>query len=188
MKDNGFVVEVIGVRKAPGGEIRHYLAPDRPALTAGSAVTCLLDAERRVLHARHHTAGHLISNVVEKLDPSLKAVKCHAFPQESYVEFLAGTSATAPNATLLQARVSEVIAIGRETKVFDISAEDFERSFYRLPYDIPGKGSLRVVQIGEYSPVPCGGTHLRNIAEIGSVTIGKTVVKKGIARVSYALP
>jgi alanyl-tRNA synthetase len=138
-----------------------------------------------MLNARYHTAGHLVSNIVEEVEPSLKAVKCHAFPKESYVEF--PLVATVPDSSVVQNRLIEVIKGGIETKIFDISAEDFERSFYKLPYDIPGREAFRVMQIGTYPPVPCGGTHLKNISEVGNINV-KIASKKGIVRVSYLLP
>jgi alanyl-tRNA synthetase len=137
-----------------------------------------------MLASKYHTAGHLVSSVVEEIAPSLKATKCHAFPGEAYVEF--PQVSPVPDALSIQNRLSEIQKLGAETKTFDISAEDFEKIFYRLPYNIPGRQTFRVLQIGEYPPVPCGGTHVKNTSEIGDITI-KVNSRKGTIKVSYSL-
>jgi alanyl-tRNA synthetase len=58
-----------------GDEIRHYIEPVQNLLQnlpGNSTVKCILDRDRRLLNARHHTAGHLLGNIVEKLHPNLK--------------------------------------------------------------------------------------------------------------------
>ena len=47
---------------------------------------------------------------------------------------------------------------------------------------------LRVIALGEYDTVPCGGTHLRNTAEIGRLRITERRSKgKETDRVTYVL-
>ena len=41
-----------------------------------------------------------------------------------------------------------------------------------------GKGNVRLLDIADVDLQPCGGTHLRSTAEVGSIRIGK-VEKKG---------
>jgi alanyl-tRNA synthetase len=46
---------------------------------------------------------------------------------------------------------------------------------------------FRVLQIGDYKPVPCGGTHLSNANEIGSILIKKVKTKDGVLKISYEI-
>lgn len=43
------------------------------------------------------------------------------------------------------------------------------------------------MQIGDLPPVPCGGTHLKNLQEVGEIKIGKIKAKNGITRITYEL-
>ncbi len=43
------------------------------------------------------------------------------------------------------------------------------------------------IQIGEFLPIPCGGTHVGSIKEIGEIKIPKYSVKDNVLRVSYSL-
>ena len=38
-----------------------------------------------------------------------------------------------------------------------------------------------------YKGVPCGGTHVKNVAEIGLMTIRKVNHRKGNTKISYAI-
>jgi len=44
--------------------------------------------------------------------------------------------------------------------------------------------TARVVMYGDFS-VPCGGTHVANLKDIGRLTIRKVSHKKGLIRVAY---
>jgi alanyl-tRNA synthetase len=185
--DHGIVdnLQIVAVKKASTGEIFHYYDTGVPDILPDSVVKCVIDKDRRMLNAKYHTAGHLVSSVVEEMNSSLKATKCHAFPGEAYVEF--PQASAEPDVAIIQNRLSEVLKIGAETKIFDISAEDFEKSFYKLPYDIPDRQTFRVLQIGIYPPVPCGGTHVKNISEVEDITV-RVNSRKGVIKVSYSLP
>ena len=167
-------------------EIRHYIAEDiniRDHLK-NCDVRCSVDQERRILNARYHTAGHLLGNVVEKLLPNLKAQKCHAFPREAYLEFRGDGI---PNEGSLYDTLQNIIDQNLVTKIFEIDRDTFESTYYRLPYKIPGNKKFRAVQIGDFPPIPCGGTHLASTKEIGGIILGKIKSKNGILKISFGI-
>jgi alanyl-tRNA synthetase len=41
------------------------------------------------------------------------------------------------------------------------------------------------MQIGEYAPVPCGGTHVATLAEIDGISIRKISTKNDRTKISY---
>jgi alanyl-tRNA synthetase len=178
-------IQITSVRTVDG-EIRHYgIVPDN---TLGE-VTCKIDAERRLLNAKYHTAGHLLAGCLEESFPWLVATKCHAFPGEAYVEFSAENShqqneliAEFQQQTI-QKLVNNAIRQNITTKVFEIDKHTFEKRYYKINYQITD--AFRVLQIGNYKPVPCGGTHLFSTAEIGCIMI-KRVKLKGL-KVSYEI-
>jgi len=53
-----------------------------------------------------------------------------------------------------------------------------------IPDYLPTGKPARVVLFGDRG-IPCGGTHINNLKEIGNMTITKVKLKKGILRVSY---
>jgi alanyl-tRNA synthetase len=178
---DGFTLSVHQVRLAET-EIRHYIVGDQPSFSVPVPVTIQIDRERRMMNARYHTAAHLLGNVVETMVPTLKAVKGHSFPGESYVEFM-GASAIDPDG--INQAMAKAINDNLSTRTFDMDAATFERLYYKLPYETPGNKAFRAMQIGDYPPVPCGGTHLQAIGEIGIAQATKVKVKDGTVKISY---
>jgi len=184
IRGDSFVCDVVQVRQAVEG-ICHYCADGVPDAPVGTEVTCVVDEERRMLNARCHTAAHLLGNVVDRLHPALRAVKSHSFPGEAYVEF-AGEGT--PDVTALADALRGAIDAGLSVKTFETDAASFQRDYYTLPYHIPADKHFRAVQIGDYPPVPCGGTHLADIKEIGELLPTAVKNKKGMLRIAYHLP
>jgi alanyl-tRNA synthetase len=189
--DHGIIVEenfeytIDNVRQV-NDEIRHYIADDLNAkdLPKNCAVKCFIDKDRRLLNARYHTAGHLLGNIVEELYPNLKAQKCHAFPGEAYIEFRGNEI---PSEELLRESLQNAITKNLATKIFEIDCDAFESTYYKLPYEIPGNKKFRVMQIGDYPPIPCGGTHLASTSEIVEIILSKMKVKNRILKISFGV-
>jgi Ser-tRNA(Ala) deacylase AlaX len=57
-------------------QIRHYSTQDCKELL-GKSPKLIIDYEKRLLHAKLHTSGHLISNIIERDHPKYKAIKGH---------------------------------------------------------------------------------------------------------------
>jgi alanyl-tRNA synthetase len=87
----------------------------------------------------------------------------------------------------IQELVNQLIQQKIQTKVFEIDLSSFENKYYKLPYPVPANKPFRVLQIGDYKPVPCGGTHLSNTSEIGSILIKKVKTKDGVLKISYEI-
>jgi alanyl-tRNA synthetase len=183
---DNFEYAVSNVRQV-GEEIRHYVELSQSLVQnhlKNSAVKCVVDKDKRLLNARYHTAGHLLGNVVEELRPNLKAQKCHAFPGEAHIEF-SGTEI--PSEQLLSEKLRNVIAENLQTKIFEMNRREFESTWYKLPYEIPENKKFRVMQIGNYPPIPCGGTHITLLNEIGEITLSKIKSKNGILKISFGV-
>lgn len=186
MIGSGFEYTVHDVRQI-GEEIRHYIDLPQNSMQdfqGNCVVKCIIDQDRRLLNARYHTAGHLLGNIVEKLCPNLKAQKCHAFPGESYIEF---QGKEMPNEPLLSETLKNVMAKNLQTKIFEMDRRQFESTYYKLPYEIPETKKFRIVQIGNYPPIPCGGTHVISLAEIGEILLKKMKQKNGILKISFGV-
>ncbi|MDF2965080.1 MAG: putative metal-dependent hydrolase [Rickettsiaceae bacterium] len=163
-------------------QIRHYITPIAHDNLVKLKAQCFVNPEIRILNARYHTAAHLLGNVVENLNPRIKAFKGHSFPREAYVEF---EGDEAVDLTDIQNAVNTALDKNFRIKIFEIDGLSFEQKFYKLPYKIPENNNFRAMQIGDMLPVPCGGTHLSSTADIGNITISKIKSKNNILRISY---
>ena len=179
LEDN--IAVPISFVKQFGDEIRHYTNELLGETYLRSTVTCRADQERRQLNAQYHTAGHFLSHIVETWYPTLVATKGHSFPREAYLEFSGDEKI---DLEVLTNAINSEIQNKRLTKSFEILPSEFEEQFYKIPYPIPEHKAFRVLQIGDYPPIPCGGTHLLNIDEIKSIVVRKIGYKNNIVKVS----
>lgn len=149
------------------GEVFHYLDQTAP-FTAGQRVHARIDPDWRQLQSRWHSAGHLLAALLESSFPGLKAVAGHHWPGEARIE---ATGASFPDPAIVQAGL-------------DLAVK--EAITQNLPVKIAGDPlNSRAIQIGDYPPVPCGGTHPTGTAEIGVVRVRGVKIKGGRMRLSY---
>ena len=159
--DNG-IVHHIGFFKIGKFEVREN-------------VMCEVDKEKRKIHTRLHSIGHLIDIVVKELKLDWKSTKGYHFPQGAYSEYRGNMKGkdTTDIIRQLENKSNEVVGRNIETKI------EFSTSHTQ-----DGK-PLRIIYYGDFG-VPCGGTHVKNLKDISSVTIRKVKQDKDIIRVSYA--
>lgn len=150
---------VLRVLQEPG-RIVHYLDSAVPLGRARASV----DGERRTLHARLHSAGHLIGHYGES--QGWEPQKAHHWPGESRVSFTRGA--------LAQAFTVEEIQTVLTTWITD-----------DLPRHVQLDGDQRSVGFGGQTVYPCGGTHVRSTAAIGPVEVLSVKEKKGVLSISY---
>ncbi|MDN0085587.1 alanyl-tRNA editing protein [Crenobacter sp. SG2305] len=143
-----------------GDEIRHQI--DAPVAT-GSA-TIRIDADRRQLHTRLHSAGHLIGYLGQTMGH--RPVQAHHRPGESKVTFLLEPGAAPFDAGWLEAALAELVAAD-------------------LPRVVTLSDAMRTIGFGQLPAFPCGGTHVARLSAIGTVRIGAVREKKGLLTVSY---
>ncbi|MGR3967069.1 alanyl-tRNA editing protein [Pseudomonas sp. 910_23] len=143
-------------------QVVHYV--DRP-LEPGPVIA-RVDAQRRALHSRLHSAGHLIGNAGERL--GWMPIKAHHWPGEGKITFIRGQSAQDMDAQTLQQWVNQWIAA------------DYPR---HMTLD----EGTREVGFGELPAYACGGTHVQALSELGQVTILALSEKNGALSVRYEI-
>jgi Ser-tRNA(Ala) deacylase AlaX len=151
------------------GEIVHYGQFESGKFIPGDQVQCEVDADRRSLNTRNHSAGHLIDLALKTMEvTNLEPAKGYHFPEGPYVEY-EGVVEDPELASKLEATCNKLIAENRKTRVQMMEGAESTR---------------RMVFYGAYG-VPCGGTHVNELSEIGRIEIRKVKSKKGITKVKY---
>ena len=160
---------------AAKSEIAHVPAAGAPALSVGDAVSAAIDWDRRHARMRMHTALHLLS-----------AVLPYAVTGGSVGEAESRLDFDIPEAGLdkdaIAAKVNEMIASGAAVSDRWISDAELEANpglVKTMSVKPPmGTGRVRLIEIAGLDLQPCGGTHVRNVAEIGPVRVTQ-IEKKG---------
>ena len=171
-------IEVRAASYGDGGAILHHIARGCGQFKPGDAVRASIDWERRHRIMRMHTALHLLSVVLPfpvtgGAIGSAKSRLDFNMPEAPDRERLAAD---------LNALVEEDFPVG-ETWIDEeelLARPELVKTVGARPP--AGAGRIRLVRIGrEEAPVdlqPCGGTHVRSTAEIGTLQLGK-LEKKG---------
>lgn len=163
--DRGWIGNLEGV-PVRGEDGLVYLATAEPTgLDAGDVLRARVDAETRLLHAALHTAGHVVDGVARGLGWTW-AGNNH-FPGQARIEF---TALDGLDLTDAAERIQTGVDAG-------IAAD--------LAVSASKRDGLRVVRIGDLHEAPCGGTHVRSLADLATVSVSGVKVKKGRIRVSY---
>lgn len=161
--DTGWIgaARVLQVLQA-GQQIIHVI--DAPA--AKGPCVLRVDAERRMHHARLHTAGHLIGNI--GLSFGCSPVKAHHWPGEGKVTFDIGNGAAAVGSADFQEAADRLVA-------------------ENLPRITASADGLRTVGFGTLHAFACGGTHVASLKQLGAILITAVKQKKGQLSVCYDL-
>lgn len=169
------------------GVVRHIGRCERGAFSKGENVSCAVDPERRLLHSRIHSAGHLVDLAVAELNLPWTPGKGYHFPQGPYVEYggMLGDTDKAKMKADIEKIAADIIRNGKEVSVRFMPKEDTARVCRFVPENIPAGKPGRVVMFGSDFGVPCGGTHIKNLSEIRGLTIRKIKQEGPNIRVGY---
>nr|WP_299246499.1 hypothetical protein [uncultured Halomonas sp.] len=173
--DRGFIasIPILHVRHGANGAIDHYIA-DPECLKIGMGVEIFVDSRWRQLNATYHTAGHLLAGIAEELLDNIHATCGHHWPGEARVEF----KEMHHTINLDRWRDELTEALNQRLKQYIESA---------LPViQLGDTHKNREIKIGNFDPIPCGGTHLENLMELKEVRVTGMKRKKGVLRISYS--
>ncbi|KAA8916933.1 hypothetical protein TRICI_000900 [Trichomonascus ciferrii] len=143
---------------------------DKP-VEPGTEVAVDLDWARRYDHMQQHTGQHLLSAVLDRRN--VETVGWNLGPKFCYVELPRKLSAE--EVAEVQEEVNQKIQ-----EAINIKVELNKDVDHKVPdnYDVD-QGVVRVIHIGDLDSNPCCGTHLRNTAEISSITLLHSVGIRG---------
>jgi len=171
------------------GLVRHIGMFEHGSFKAGDTVQCEVDAETRLLHARLHSAGHVVDlALLEFPHIHWKPGKGYHFPQGPYVEY-AGEIEEAGDIEVfkkeLEDKANEIVKRADTVSIRFMPKEEMYTVCHSVPDYLPEGKPARVVMYGS-AGIPCGGTHVSNLGTIGPITIRKVKKEKDAIRVSYS--
>ena len=169
------------------GEISHEV--DRLSLKVGDKVHCVLDWDRRYKLMRSHTAAHLFASL---LCNGTGALVTGNQLETDKIRF--DFSLEQFNPEILEKYVAETNELlKRDTPVrsFELPKEEalkipgVVKMAEAFPPDIP---RLRIVELVDLDKQADGGTHVKNLKEVGQIKLLKTENKgKNNRRIYFAL-
>lgn len=166
---DGRELRVIDTRKGEGADsVVHLLDPAGPMPAIGEDLEAVLDWERRYAHMRIHTCLHVLSCVVVA-----PVTGGNIAADKGRLDFDIDMSLL--DAQRIETGVNELIARAVDTETVWITDEQLDAQpelVKTMSVQPPrGAGRVRLLQISGIDLQPCGGTHVRNIGEIGRIKV-----------------
>ncbi|MGA2549869.1 MAG: alanyl-tRNA editing protein [Burkholderiaceae bacterium] len=167
---------------ATPNDVLHVPEPGQEAnltrLRVGERVVLEIDWDRRFRHMRFHTATHLLCAIVHELVDG-----CSITAEYARLDF---AMTDALDRDDVESRLHGLVAAGHEVTSRWISDEELlcnPHLVKSMSVKPPlGFGQVRLMEIGNVDLQPCGGTHVRNTAEIGPLNITKIEKKSARTR------
>lgn len=180
------ILNVAEVRFADG-LVYHYGEMDG-VFREGEAARVIVDQPRRTANSRLHSGGHLLDEAVRNLGLRWQPAKGIHFPDQAAVEYTGEETGDLDALTrAIEAETNRLIGHGYATKAFKVSREDLPNHSHFVMPNMPDNKPIRVVMVWGDKGVPCGGTHVANITEIGTLAVRYVKSKKGVIKVGYEL-
>lgn len=169
LRATGERVAIIDTRKGEAmGSVLHLTAPGTPGLEVGEPLTLELDWVRRYQLMRIHTAMHVLSCVVVA-----PVTGGNISPDKGRLDFDIDVSLL--NAEKIEREANDIIARAIDTETVWITDEELDTRpelVKTMSVQPPrGVGRVRLLEIPGVDLQPCGGTHVRNIGEIGGIRV-----------------
>ncbi len=185
IKNDSVTFQVEEVRWADG-LVKHIGSFQQGSFKKGDAVTCIVEKERRELHSRIHSAGHVADMAVTALGLGWVPGKGYHYPDGPYIEY-EGTINEDEKEKIkndIEKRANEIIQEGKVTTLQFMNKDEMKNVCPHVPDYLPEGKPLRVVMYGNFG-VPCGGTHVSKLSDIKSMTIRKIKARGNALRVAY---
>ena len=166
---DGTRITIVDTRKGESpGSVMHLLAPDAALPAVGESVGLALDWTRRYALMRLHTALHVMSCVVVA-----PVTGGNIAPDKARLDFDIDMSALEP--ARIEEGTNALIARAVDTETVWITDEELDARpelVKTMSVQPPrGAGRVRLLRIPGIDLQPCGGTHVRNVAEIGAIRV-----------------
>jgi Ser-tRNA(Ala) deacylase AlaX len=187
--DGSAIMAVREVRLDENGEVHHLGTFENGALKIGDEVRCSVNKERRSVNTRLHSAGHVVDMAVDQLGLDWVPGKGGHYPYMSFVEYSAELDPVAAEElrSKIEAAANQIIQAGSRNTIRFMQVDEMHTVCRHVPENIPKNKPARIVMYSESFGIPCGGTHVRDVHDVGHITITKLKSKQGITKVSYAV-
>ncbi len=149
-----------------------------------------IDEEKRRVHARVHSAGHLLDMAVGRLGYSWQPGKGYHFPTGAYVEYIGAVDPkqVAQTVESLNTTCQQILEEVGENDPAEIQWIEYNKAkeSMSVPDFLPKDRDIRYIRLSqEDKGCMCGGTHVSHLKVIGGISIKKINKKGKCIRVAY---
>ena len=171
--------------KLLGGKIGHVGVVIKGMIKTGDQAELCVNAEKRALSARNHSATHLLQKALRTvLGTHVEQAGSSVNEDRLRFDFSHFSAMTAEELQKVEEIVNEQIVAGLPLKVENMPIEEARKTGAQALFGEKYGDVVRVVNMGDYSIEFCGGTHVKNTNEIMAFKIlSESGVAAGVRRI-----
>jgi Ser-tRNA(Ala) deacylase AlaX len=167
-------------------KIIHYVESTQPP-PIGTLVKASLDWDRRYLHMRLHSAGHIVDFALYLLGisphPLVPLKGDHG--KKAFICYQGTVDQDFREA--LEQKANELVAQNKSFSVRFARVEELEQAVIYLQPGLPKNKPLRLLTLEGIGGVADGGTQVHRTTEVGPISIASIEKKDGMTFVHYRL-
>ena len=184
------VLHVIGVNMVNGVVIHDIKdIEDELHIRKGDLVIGQVDEERRMAHARHHTATHIVNDAARKvLGDHIWQAGAQKSTERARLDLSHYKRITIDELNEIELIANQIVMANRRVHAEWMGRTEAEQAYGFGLYQggVPPGDRIRVVKVGDDIEA-CAGTHCTNTGLVGPIKILKTErVQDGVERIEYA--
>ncbi len=173
-----------------GSVIVHHLLDEDVQVPAGEVVKGLIDVERRAAHTRHHTATHIVLAAARQvLGDHVWQSGAQKGTDMARVDISHFQRVSPEELAAIETRANEIVLAAHQVDKSFVERTEAERKYgFRLYQGgVPPGEEIRVVRIADVDVEACGGTHVSNTSQVGSIRMRRAErIADGIVRLEYS--
>ena len=177
--------QVIDTKKLPDGSVYNIVHVTEGSLHVGDTVEITVDMENKLASARNHTATHLLQAALKRvvgdhINQAGSAVNAHHLR----FDFSSFEPISAEQLQQVEEMVNAEILTGKDVEISHMNQEDAKKAGAMALFGEKYGDIVRVVTVPGFSMELCGGSHVKNIGQIGMFKIiGESGVAAGVRRI-----
>ncbi|MEM1630342.1 MAG: alanine--tRNA ligase [Saccharolobus sp.] len=194
--DTGIIIDinkniaykVIDTQKV--GDVIIHILEKEPNISVGDIVKGEIDWERRYRLMRHHTVTHIILAAAKKvLGDHVWQAGAEKTPEKGRLDITHHKPLTENEIREIEDLANKIISDRRPVTPIEMNRMEAEIKYGVSIYEggVPDSAIIRLLEIKDWDIESCGGTHVSNTSEIGSVKIiNVEKIQDGVIRLEYA--
>ena len=178
-------LRVLDVKKTPKGYFVHTCVLESGYVRVGDVLTAQVDSEYRMAIARNHTATHLMQAALrEVLGDHVHQAGSYQDAQVTHFDFTHFSAVTPEELAQVEKIVNDKIFEAMDVQVRTMPIAEAKKLGAMALFGEKYGEIVRVVDVEGWSTEFCGGTHVKNTAQIGGFKIvSESSVAAGIRRI-----
>lgn len=171
--------EVTEAVKLPSDRIGHVGKVTEGTIACGDDCSLSVCSDNRVKTCRNHSATHLLQSALQEvLSDNVHQAGSSQDSLRTRFDFSYGQAMSKEEIEKVEKLVNEKIKEGLDVSTEVLSIEDAKKTGAKALFGEKYGDTVRVVSMGEFSKEFCGGTHVKNTADIKAF---KILSESGIA-------